>query len=151
MKSILIVVIIAFFFLPLSAQKVSYSRMDSLAYDLAYTKFNIGKFKKQMSTGILISSVGILGYIAANSIMQPPLYDLELAVNINYNKDYYADVKSYQNKMMIVRGICAGVSLIGALVSLNSYTWLKRASLTPSQYGVSFTFDLDDDLSSELE
>lgn len=124
-------------------QKLKYSRMDSVAYDLEYTKYNIGKFKKQLFLGYTISAIGTLSYIVSSSVMQPPLYDLTKASDADYTKKFYSDVETYQTNQKIIGGVCAVITGIGLIISLDSYSWLKRASIKPSQYGVSFTYDLD--------
>jgi len=124
MKTLVIFIFIALFAQYTTAQKIKMSRMDSLAYDLAYTKYNVGKFKKQMMTGIAISSIGWMAAISA-----PYIIDAKTIKELETQK--------------IVSFSCLGVSLLGMLISIDSFSWLENASIKPTQYGVSFTIDLD--------
>lgn len=110
------------------SQKISYSRMDSLAYDLAYTKYNVGRFKSQMMTGYMISTSGMLTLMIGNIFITQQSKDPNNKIT---------------NASIIVNSIGGGLVLIGGIVSLDSYSWLKRASIKPSQYGLTFSIDLE--------
>lgn len=143
MKNIIIAILILGFTSTITAQKIKYSRMDSLAYDLAYTKYNVGKFKGQFITGLVIFTSGFVSMSVSNALIAQPIYDAS-----NYQSsttDYNQLIKDYNDKKMIASLICGGVTLVGAIIILDSFSWLKRASIKPSQYGVSFTYDLDFD------
>jgi hypothetical protein len=146
MKSLVFVIIVALFAQYTTAQKIKMTRMDSLAYDLAYTKYNVGKFKKQMITGYCIASIGFVGLVANSALnTQPaPTIDYTNANTISKSYGVYSGkLKDYNDKVLIGNLLCGAAILVGTIVTLDSYSWLSRASIKPSQYGVSFTYDLD--------
>lgn len=145
MKTLVFVILIGYC-ISANAQQIKMSRMDSLAYDLAYTKYNVGKFKKQMITGYCIASIGFVGLIANSALnTQPaPTIDYTNANTITKSYSIYSGkLDDYNDRVLIGNLLCGAAILVGTIITLDSYSWLSRASIKPSQYGLSFTYDLD--------
>lgn len=96
-------------------------RIDSLQIELQYMRYNIGKFHNQFKTGLIISVSGV----AFSSLM--------LATK--------PDENGKNTNMAIVGVIGSTIAFTGVIVSLNSYKYLKRASIRPTNYGIGFLYD----------
>ena len=125
-------------------QKLIKTRMDSIAYDLAYTKYNIGRYHKEWKTGLIVASLGVV--VSSAAVLVPPMETTKTQyVRVNVIVSEIPITTYNYTPMYIVIGIGAVTSAIGQIIMLDSHKWLKRASLKPSNYGVSFTYDLDKD------
>jgi hypothetical protein len=92
--------------------------LDSVKYELSYTRECLFKFHRQHRTAIIMQISGALA-----AVILPKDNDLQ------YNRMVY-----------LASGV---VCLTGFIVELDSYKWIKRATLTPTPYGVSLNIMFD--------
>jgi hypothetical protein len=144
MKRLFVVLMLGVLASSLFGQKLIKTRMDSIAYDLAYTKYNIGRFHKEWQTGLIVTYAGVAvsGLSIAFGRVEETTTGLVKVNGIYVN----GDITTYNYTPMYVGMVVGGaISLVGQIISLDSYKWLKRASIKPTQYGVSFRFNIDEE------
>jgi len=105
-------------------------------YKFNYIRSNLNAFYKEKMKGYCFIASGVAlscaGYIISSS-------------TYNSNPEYYANIKSNNrtedingvdigNVVMIVGGIS---SLIGIIINIDSYSWIKKASISPTVNGIS--------------
>jgi hypothetical protein len=94
------------------------NKSDSIAYELDYLRYNLGRFHSTATTGIVITLMGTI--ISGIGLIMPP---------------------NNSDTGILLTKVGAGISGFGALISATSYLHLKRASIKPSRYGVSLNYN----------
>lgn len=92
------------------------TKADSLDYELAYMRYCLGKFNRQHSAGVLVTFTGAV--ITGVSLSQA------------------TTTKSY----VVPIGGCV-VMLVGTLITLNSFRWIKQSAIKPARYGVGISIN----------
>jgi hypothetical protein len=105
---------------------LKYKGIDSLNYKIGYIRYNLGQLHKEFTTGIWFSSIGFLTALSAPYFIKTP--------------EDYKDYPAYSKKVQTAVFVGAGIALIGTIISLDSYKWIKRASIEPTLYGAKFNY-----------
>jgi hypothetical protein len=133
MKNIFTILIITLAVNTLNCQvntKNKLSRLDSIEYKINYVQYNLGKFHKQFKTGLYTTAAGSAILIIGASLKPEKL---ETTEGTGFNERTKIKNDYIQN---IVIGAAGGViAIVGIVMVLNSYKWIKRASIEPSIYG----------------
>jgi hypothetical protein len=103
--------------------------LDSINYKIAYMQYNLCKFHNEMMTGFIFEGIGLIVGFAGPQLISPPSY-----INATTHSN---DLKTYQNTQFVIAVSGAALSFIGTIICIDSYEWLKRASLEPTLNGAS--------------
>ena len=99
------------------------TRLDSVRYELDYTRYCMFRFHKQMMSGVTMQLLGLtlggtLGYLSATN-------------------EGMKDTGLYGS-------IAGGIFIIiGTIVQVDSHKWFKKASIGPTNYGIGLSFYID--------
>ncbi len=100
----------------LERSRILNNATDSLDYELRYMRYNLRKFHRQFLTGLSLSLAGSIILVGSPFI---------LSATDNMNLFYLSS------------GVGAALGTVGLIVQVNSYKWIKKASIKPSEYGIS--------------
>ena len=109
------------------SQKKMTTKIDSIAYDMAYTKYNLYKFHSQHQTGTIFTIIGV-------GLNMGAVLTIPMAMQSS-NQDYTVPY-------MFAGAGCLS-TLIGQIIIIDSYKWIKRATIKPNNYGISINFYLN--------
>lgn len=96
---------------------------DTVNYKIGYIRYNLGGFYKEIKTGFIISSIGFITATSAPLLIKPP--------------DDFTKYSEYNKQIKTVSLVGLGVGLLGSAIIIDSYKWIKRASIEPTTYGMS--------------
>jgi len=99
--------------------------IDTINYKMAFIQYNLNKYKNESSIGTIFLGLGVVVGFAVPYIIPKPTASATIT-----------DVNNYTNTIEAVQLIAAGTALVGTIIILDSYKWIKRASIEPTLYGV---------------
>jgi hypothetical protein len=114
------------------------SEIENLNYKIDYIQYCMGKFHNQHGIGTALTITGVaISTIALITIPQPISTTTTKRVN-GKNTDVTKVTQPNYDVNKVFIGIGALMSIVGSIVVLDSYKWIKRGSISPTRYGVSF-------------
>jgi hypothetical protein len=100
----------------LQSSKILRTSTDSINFRLDNVQFCLNRFHSQHKTGMIFIGIGYTTTIVGSLV----------AIGTTENIDQYR----------LLMGLGGGLSIIGVIITLDSYKWLKQASISPYPGGI---------------